>query len=90
MAKYYTPKGRSIQAEGIKPDVIVEAQKQKASAAKDRYMSEKDLKGHLDSKTEGTKKKASGEEAKSEKPEEDYQKKVALDYLKSWQVFQKK
>lgn len=89
VAKYYTPKGRSIQAEGIKPDVIVEAQRPEAPAAKDRYMSEKDLKGHLDSKSQGAKKK-SGEEAKTEKSDEDYQKKVALDYLKSWQVFQKK
>jgi len=88
VAKYYTPKGRSIQAEGIKPDVIVESQRPQTPATKDRYMSEKDLKGHLDSKAEAQKKKGSGEEP--EKPDEDYQKKVALDYLKSWQVFQKK
>jgi carboxyl-terminal processing protease len=82
VAKYYTPKGRSIQAEGIRPDVVVEAQKPQASASsKDRTMSEKDLKGHLDSRKE---------KAKAEKTEEDHQKKVALDYLKSWQVFDKK
>jgi carboxyl-terminal processing protease len=83
VAKYYTPKGRSIQAEGIKPDVAVEAQKPKPSAAKDRYASEKDLKGHLE-KME----KKETEETKAE--EEDHQKRVALDYLKSWEVFQKK
>ncbi len=89
VAKYYTPKGRSIQAEGIKPDVVVEAQKPRIASSKDRYTSEKDLKGHLEENNrpkEEKKKEAS--EAKAE--EEDYQKRVALDYLKSWQVFQKK
>jgi carboxyl-terminal processing protease len=88
VAKYYTPKGRSIQAEGIKPDVVVDAQKPRTTgspASKDRYVSEKDLKGHLLKKEE---KKKEGEAVKTE--EEDYQKRVALDYLKSWQVFQKK
>ncbi|HSA60540.1 MAG TPA: S41 family peptidase [bacterium] len=88
VAKYYTPKGRSIQAEGIKPDVVVEAQKPRQTgspASKDRYVSEKDLAGHLEKKVE---KKKEAEAAKTE--EEDYQKRVALNYLKSWQVFQKK
>jgi carboxyl-terminal processing protease len=86
VAKYYTPKGRSIQAEGIRPDIIVEAQRPQAqtpSASRDRYLKEKDLKGHLGP---GSEVKKSGEE---KAPEEDYQKKVALDYLKSWQVFDK-
>jgi carboxyl-terminal processing protease len=85
VAKYYTPKGRSIQAEGIKPDVVVEAQKPRATAAKDRYTSEKDLKGHLEDKKDEKKKSA-----EAGPDEEDHQKRVALDYLKSWQVFQKK
>ncbi len=82
IAKYYTPKGRSIQAEGIKPDIVVEARRP-ANFTKDRALHEKDLKGHLPSHSE-------------KKPEtlpavadEDYQKKVALDYLRSWEVFGK-
>lgn len=83
VAKYFTPKGRSIQAEGIRPDIIVDAQKPQTPAAKDRYMREKDLKNHLSSEV-----KKSGEE-KSPAADEDYQRKVAMDYLRSWQVFDK-
>lgn len=89
VAKYFTPKGRSIQAEGIHPDVVVESQRPAEPKSKKRSLREKDLKGHLESVPV----KKSGEPA-SEKPEtkqnEDYQKGVALDYLKSWDVFKKK
>ena len=47
-------------------------------------MRERDLKGHLTSSSET---KKSGEEKAG--VEEDYQRSVALDYLKSWQVFDK-
>lgn len=43
-ARYYTPKGRSIQAKGIEPDVIVE-ETQNGSAG--RRIRETDLLGHL-------------------------------------------
>jgi carboxyl-terminal processing protease len=97
VAKYYTPKGRSIQAEGIRPDIIVESQKSQAqspSPAKDRYLREKDLKNHLTSghETKENTKKPPPEEKTPRIPaadQEDYQKRVALDYLKSWQVFDK-
>ena len=47
---YYTPSGRSIQAKGIEPDVLVEAgtvvrQDQKKGVM--HYLKEKDLKGHF-------------------------------------------
>ena len=45
-ARYYTPNGRSIQAEGIKPDVVIEAAKLEISKVTDSYK-EADLKGHL-------------------------------------------
>src|SRR6185503_20115279 len=34
-ARYYTPSGRSIQAKGIDPDIVVEAAKIEHTAAKD-------------------------------------------------------
>ncbi len=51
IARYYTPSGRSIQAEGIKPDIVVK-QKYIEVEAEDkddgRMLKEKDLKNHLD------------------------------------------
>jgi carboxyl-terminal processing protease len=63
VAKYYTPKGRSIQAEGIRPDIIVQAKEPKGRPAPETQRSASE-------KTE----------------EEDHQRRVALERLKSWQV----
>lgn len=45
-ARYYTPNGRSIQAEGIKPDVVIEPAKLELLKSVESYK-EADLKGHL-------------------------------------------
>jgi carboxyl-terminal processing protease len=45
-ARYYTPSGRSIQAKGIEPDIIVEPAKIERVAAGDRRR-EADLRGAL-------------------------------------------
>lgn len=45
-ARYYTPNGRSIQAEGIKPDIVIEPAKLEITTASEGYK-EADLKGHL-------------------------------------------
>lgn len=50
-ALYYTPNGRSIQAEGIVPDIIVERAKV-TSMENGRRIKEADLNGRLDNKTE--------------------------------------
>lgn len=50
-ARYFTPKGRSIQAEGIKPDIIVERAKVETLDESGR-VSERDLAGHLDNTTD--------------------------------------
>jgi len=92
-ARYFTPSGRSIQAKGIEPDIIVEALEFKSStSAADQVsaLSESDLSGHL-SNPNGEKKKPNDdsvaeEVAKTEKKslaEEDYQLYEALNILKS-------
>lgn len=90
-AKYYTPKGRSIQAKGISPDIVVEnleitaAEKQESLSIR-----EKDLENHFE--TEG------GEGASGKKEQKapayklddqirgDYQILRALDLLKGWEI----
>jgi len=97
VAKYYTPKGRSIQAEGIHPDVVVEAKSPENASTRNRTLREKDLKGHLESEkshgksTEKDKKPEMTvkQEPSSTETEEDYQKRIALDYLKGKNVFSK-
>lgn len=49
-ARYFTPNGRSIQAEGIKPDIVVERAKVETLKEAGRVR-EKDLAGHLDNDT---------------------------------------
>jgi len=53
-ARYYTPSGRSIQAKGIEPDIVVEASPQesptepvKKKDSKPQFIREKDLKHHI-------------------------------------------
>ncbi|MFQ5579511.1 MAG: S41 family peptidase [Nitrospiria bacterium] len=90
-AKYYTPKGRSIQNLGIDPDIVVVPAE--VHEIKDRQIiREKDLERHLETEsqpedpvlvppTEKTK--------ESERPIErgDQQLKKAVDLLKSWKIF---
>jgi len=51
IARYYTPNGRSIQAQGIVPDIEVKYKlinnKEDAAAADEGMLKEKDLKNHL-------------------------------------------
>lgn len=84
-ARYYTPSGRSIQARGIEPDIVVE----KGSR---EHLKEKDLTGHLEAekgpkKSKGSKKITIVEEKVKGEDGEDLQLKRAVDYLKSWYIF---
>jgi carboxyl-terminal processing protease len=56
-AKYYTPLGRSIQAEGIEPDIIVEPAKVEytITSTEDKKYSESKLKNHLENDKKMTK-----------------------------------
>ncbi len=48
IARYYTPNGKSIQAEGIKPDIEVKLAKLEEINLSKWSMKENDLKGHLE------------------------------------------
>jgi len=66
-ARYYTPKGRSIQAKGITPDITVEAvELPKTTGKKDSmHLREKDLENHFE--TEDKTKTDAGDVKKDEK-----------------------
>jgi carboxyl-terminal processing protease len=94
-ARYYTPSGRSIQALGISPDIVVKqpapppVPEDGAEAAPDEpSRSEADLRGVLsnDSMTEDERKVMEEEQAKAEEAaklrDEDYQLAYAVDILK--------
>lgn len=53
IARYYTPSGRSIQAEGIVPDIKVNPGIVDDSAPKRRRLKEKDLRNHLEAEPNG-------------------------------------
>jgi carboxyl-terminal processing protease len=84
-ARYYTPSGRSIQAKGIQPDLLVKEGIIEEAKSKQVGIKEKDLEGHLE--TEGE--EDDGESKTENEVEEikDVQLKRALDYLKSWYIF---
>ncbi|MCE5265607.1 MAG: S41 family peptidase [Deltaproteobacteria bacterium] len=92
-AKYYTPKGRSIQAEGIMPDIVVKQirppeEKAEEKPGVENHIRERDLKGHIKSTTED---EARTEEAKKEKDDldKDNQLRSAIDILKSWDILKR-
>jgi len=54
IARYYTPSGRSIQAKGVEPDIVVPEGVITTEASKEsRLIKEKDLANHLDAETQG-------------------------------------
>jgi len=95
-ARYYTPNGRSIQAEGITPDIMVkpirplEEKEVAKDPAEDHLLRERDLKGHIKSPKEMD---AKPEEPNKDKGNEilarDSQLKNAIDILKSWDILKR-
>ncbi|NAZ38294.1 S41 family peptidase [Rubellimicrobium sp. CFH 75288] len=93
-ARYYTPSGRSIQALGISPDIIVEQPPRRSDpdaeeeATPRREMHEGDLRGALrnDSLTDDERSQIEEEQARAEAAarlrEEDYQLAYAIDILR--------
>lgn len=85
-ARYYTPSGKSIQATGIIPDVIVKEDVLHMDEDKKKilqFIKEKDLDGHFEPEGE-TEEITSTEEAGVEK---DTQLARATQLIKSWHIF---
>lgn len=71
-ARYYTPSGRSIQAEGIEPDIAVERLKvAEADGSKFEPVKEADLSRHLENGTGKKKKQKKTTKDKKEKEQKD-------------------
>jgi carboxyl-terminal processing protease len=102
-ARYFTPKGRSIQALGIVPDIIVESTPQQQEAKTDEKrrpsLREENLPGHLQNQQQSPAVQPEPGDKDKEKQipssgptgddsiDNDAQLKRALDLLKSWDVF---
>jgi len=90
-ARYYTPSGRSIQAKGIVPDIIVKPLRpeEEKEVLTPKLPTERDLERHLMDVEKGVskeKEKPKKDEVKEKKPA-DNQLERALDLLKSWEIF---
>src|SRR5262249_49758437 len=83
-ARYYTPSGRSIQAKGIEPDVIVEQElpPELQSKASNRMPSEASLRGHLKGETKDGKEGSGSSNYVPKEPEKDAQLQYALKMLR--------
>jgi carboxyl-terminal processing protease len=100
-ARYYTPNGRSIQALGIVPDIVVDSvpQEAKTEEKKPQSLREENLPGHLPNpqQTPAQQQEQGGKDKEKLVPpsgptgdetiDNDAQLKRALDLLKSWDVF---
>lgn len=101
-ARYFTPKGRSIQATGIVPDIIVESTPQQEGKVEDKRrqsLREENLPGHLQNPQQNPSQPQEQIDREQEKQipssaptgdetiDGDPQLKRALDLLKSWDVF---
>lgn len=91
-ARYYTPSGRSIQAEGIVPDIKLESLRVSKVESEFKRVKEADLAGHLTNGGESDEeKKADKEEDESAKlANEDYQLYEALNILKAINITARK
>ncbi|MCW8950815.1 MAG: S41 family peptidase, partial [Sedimenticola sp.] len=94
-ARYFTPSGRSIQGEGIKPDILLsDAELVPKEANEATRIKESDLAGHLENGNgkkqatdQKTGKKQPTEEAEKAAMENDYQLNEALNLLKGLSIF---
>jgi len=92
-ARYYTPSGRSIQAEGIKPDIVLDPLKVTKIEGGGERIKEADLSGHLDNgaASKSGKNKKKGKKEKGEElslAQTDYQLYEALNILKGMKILQ--
>jgi carboxyl-terminal processing protease len=78
IARYYTPSGRSIQAKGIQPDIVVKRRlisKEDMDDISEGMLKEKDLQNHLEAVPEkGQKKKREGDKKEKNRKKQDIEK----------------
>ncbi|MBT3723912.1 MAG: S41 family peptidase [Gammaproteobacteria bacterium] len=79
-ARYFTPNGRSIQAEGIVPDIKLRNLKVSDRKKAPKAISEKDLSGHLSNPENGVEKKGSESTSKDGTKEDSSQNLSETDY----------
>jgi len=87
-ARYYTPKGTSIQARGITPDILVRPGEIREDAER-KHFRERDLKNHFETPEQGEQEDSLSHDLKFSLDEEaqgDYQLMRALDLLKGWLI----
>ena len=86
-ARYYTPSGRSIQAKGIEPDIVVKPAKVELLESYGLNITEADLQGALKNEEDGNKK--NNKENKDDNAEKisDYQLIRALDLVKALSLY---
>jgi len=89
-AKYYTPKGRSIQAEGIAPDIVVKhIRPSEDKESIDDSVRERDLRGHIKPKKENGTHREESLKKEQDPLSQDNQLKSAIDIIKSWDIMKK-
>ena len=91
-ALYYTPSGKSIQAHGIDPDIIVTEAKLELKKAIDDDRAEANLNGHLKNQIEEAVKESKKDKLEDDNMElynEDYQLARSVDLLRGISVYKK-
>ena len=90
-SKYYTPKGVSIQAKGITPDVEISQKNIEIDENNNKYMSESNLPGHLETQNNDGKNdsKKTNQVELNKIYKEDYQLARAIDLLHALSVLNK-
>lgn len=89
-ARYYTPSGRSIQAEGIEPDIELAAYKLEAAEKSDfKPVKEADLSNHLQNNKEKATAKEAEAKDKNAVDAKDYALNEALTLLKGLSIFKR-
>ena len=82
-ALYFTPEGRSIQAKGITPDIIVK-NLELNSLDEGKMIKESDLQGHIKNNDKNSKQKELSKE--NDKLKNDYQLSEAINLLKGLNI----
>ena len=89
-ARYYTPSGRSIQEQGIDPDIVVEQIRPEPEADEEPERREEDLQGHLDNDESGVEEEGlpaeDAAQVEDDPADGDYQLARAIEQLRGFHV----